>query len=329
MKKVCYFFIAALFLVACASTPSFENSSYDYSFASSSNNPSATSFEFDSKYAKGELAFAYNTKGHSSQLSDGLEIEIEQLKNHRILYKRMSSQYYFYFDEDEINIERWQLNNVFVGDIDCDGSSDICINLEQSGSSYHYYRILVYSFEKKNIIYEINKKVEAESWNYYILKTNEEDDLIVEDYDSKKYVSIYPLKYGRFLNNHIQEISLEWKDYSFRVYNIEPYLSDSTAGNTKTHVDGKWGFTVSKDTSYDLLVFADLVGDINDTFEQYRENNYFDVSYDESFISQFSIALVAGNYVYTQYSVTFSKTGTTTMTFSMAGYSVSIEFIIN
>lgn len=328
MKKYCFLSIVVLLLAACTSTPSFDNSSSDYSFDSSSSNHSTTSFEFDNKYAKGELAFTYSANEHSSKLNDGLEIIVEQLKNHKIVYKRISSEYYLYFDEDAINIEKWQLSNVFVGDIDCDGSLDVCINLEQSGSSYHYYRILFYCFKTKSIIYEVNRKVDGESWNYYILKTNEEDELIIEEYDNKKFVSIYPLKYGRFVNNHNQEISLEWKDYSFKVYNIEPYLSNATANNTKTNVDGKWGFTVSKDASYYLLVFADLVGDINDTFEHYRERNYFDFSYDENYVNQFSIAIVAMDYVYVEYSVEFNKVGTTTMTFSMANYSVTVEFII-
>ena len=212
--------------------------------------------------------------------------------------------------------------------IDCDSSLDVCVNLQQSGSSGIKKRVVIYSLKKKNVIYEANENYSEASFDSYELKVNEEEELIVEQYDKKKNVSSYPLKYGRFLNNYNQEMSLEWANYDLKVYNIEPDMTDSAVQKTRTRVNGKWAFTVSKDTSYNLMVYADLVGDFNERFNEYRDANFYALSYKADFYSQLEAIERGGNYVYTTYAITFSKTGTTELIFTMLGYSEAIIFTV-
>ena len=314
MKKLYFLSLAALLLTACASNPS----------------SNASSTGFDGKYAKGELIYTFEQKTPASHENEEIEITVEQLKDHKLIYKidRENNDRYLKLDDYEMNLNKYALNNVFVSDIDCDSSLDVCVNLQQSGSSDIKKRVAIYSLKKKNVIYEANENYSEASFDSYELKVNEEKELIVEQYNKNKNVSIYPLKYGRFLNNYNQEMSLEWANYDLKVYSIEPNMTDSATQKTRTRVNGKWAFTVSRDTSYNLMVYADLVGDFNERFNEYRDANFYTLSYKADFYSQLEAIDRGGNYVYTTYAITFSKTGTTELIFTMLGYSEAIIFTV-
>ena len=320
MNKSYFLSLVALLLTGCAGNPSSNGSSL---------NPSSST-GFDGKYSKGELVYTFEQKTPVSHENEEIEITVEQLKDHKLTYKidRENNDHYLKFDDYEMNLNKFALINAFVGDIDCDSSLDVCVNLKLSASSGIKKRVVIYSLKKKSIIYEANENYSEASFDSYELKVNEEKELIVEQYDKKKNVSIYPLKYGRFLNNYNQEMSLEWANYDLKVYNIEPDMTDPATQKTRTRINGKWGFTVSKDTSYSLMVFADLVGDFNERFNEYHDANFFALSYKADFYSQLEAVERGGNYVYTRYAITFSKTGTTELIFTMLGYSEAVIFTV-
>ena len=309
--------IIAILLTGCASSNPSTSSS------------TASSFNANGKYARGELVYTYDSSNRVLNLEKGIDIVINQLSDHKIVYKAdQDNNRCFEFDETTVDVEKWALVDVYISDIDCDNVIDLGVNLRKSGSSDIKNRALFYSFAKKTVIYEVNENYNEATFDSYVLNVNEEKELIIEQYDKKKFVSIYPLKYGRFLNNQKQEMSLEWATYDFRIYNIEPYMTNSVVEKTKTHIDGRWGYTVSKDVSYTLSVYADAVGDINDLFNQYREGNFFEVSYSKDFVSQLEVTERGGDHIYTTYTISFGQTGTTEVFFTMAHYSVSVKFTI-
>ena len=76
------------------------------------------------------------------------------------------------------------------------------------------------------------------------------------------------------------------------------------------------------------MVYADLVGDFNERFNEYRDANFYTLSYKADFYSQLEAIDRGGNYVYTTYAITFSKTGTTELIFTMLGYSEAVIFTV-
>ena len=92
MKKLYFLSLAALLLAACASNPS----------------SNASSTGFDGKYAKGELIYTFEQKTPASHENEEIEITVEQLKDHKLIYKidRENNDRYLKLDDYEMNLNK-------------------------------------------------------------------------------------------------------------------------------------------------------------------------------------------------------------------------------